>query len=296
MTRIWESAVVIGLRDLQWKHARARAQFPDEYVSLGGNAERAFGDGFLAAGERLLLIEAKSTSKEFKEEWGPDFRKRSLSAIDNALIGLPNLTDARALLGQSMQCHFFAYWKQARRLHATATGAISITPYIQGVLLAGGFQGVAEYAAKALTDEMGLAGSWAHKNIWDTVPHDTTRYEAARAEDALLGSVKFVIDSSSGRQWDHLGLPLPEFQDHIRALIAGSGKSKVIDEPICAVVMSTTGAIFAHFTNTSQLSTIYNPKSKKFSKQMDDGRTIQQANFKATTWTPAPPGNGYSGP
>lgn len=258
MTGLWESSVVIAMRDWQWLGGIASSVFPDQYLSLGGNAEAADGDAILLADEKLFLFEIKSLFSKVSDEWyGREKPKLAFDRLTKEYlehVGQSSSYSSGSRLRQSLRCHHFAFWEAERRVERTVVGNVAVCPYILGVARkltdcnSQGVLGAKELGViQAALDPFALVRSTESGEGWDeveTVPLDVMAIPT-RANVSYLGR------SGHRNEFEPLGLDVNEFSDYIKWLGGG------VDHPIDAVVMSSKGKFFRHVRSMAELSSIF---------------------------------------
>lgn len=255
MADLWESSVVIALRDYQWLKKSNKTTFPDQYISLGGDAEAANGDAIFLDGEKLFLFEVKSLEAKVREEWAD--RAEPKLAFERIFKEYIHFMDdghgySKGLhLRQLMKCHHFVYWSAVRRGGSKVAGNLSVAPYLTKAaskLTSKNWPGdwCNERHISKIGDYFGLV-EWIDEK-GNPVPHS--------ADQVLIG------DMSSAGAWfsrDHerpeiseLGLNPEEFVEYLGWLGGG-------DLPIDAVVLSSGGTFFRHVKKMSELQAIFKP-------------------------------------
>ncbi|QGL96391.1 hypothetical protein FEO90_06175 [Stenotrophomonas maltophilia] len=261
MTDLWESSVVIAMRDWQWLGGLASSVFPDQYLSLGGNAEAADGDAILLVGEKLFLFEIKSLFSKVSDEWyGREKPKLAFDKLTKeylAHIGQSSSYSSGSRLRQSLRCHHFAFWEAERRVERTVAGNVAVCPYILGVarkLTVCNSQGVLgakelgviqaaliPFALVRSTESTESGEGWEEV---ETVPLDVMAIPS-RTNVSHLGISGYI------NEFEPLGLDVNEFSDYVKWLGGG------VDHPIDAVVMSSKGKFFRHVRSMAELSSIF---------------------------------------
>lgn len=284
MADLWESSVVIALRDYQWLKKSNKTTFPDQYISLGGDAEAANGDAIFLDGEKLFLFEVKSLEAKVREEWADRTEpklaferifKEYIHFMDDGHVYSKGLR-----LRQSMKCHHFVFWSAIRRGGSKVAGNLSVAPYLTK-------------AASKLTSK-NWPGDWCNEwhisKIGDYFGlvewmDEKGKPVAHSADQVLIG------DMSSAGAWfskgyerpeiSELGLNPEEFVEYLGWLGGG-------DLPIDAVVLSSGGTFFRHVKKMSELQAIFNPP--------DPGHRCQEMVSLDVANTSEPRRRRFSGP
>lgn len=252
MADLWESSVVIALRDYQWIRKVNTTTFPDQFISLGGEAEQANGDAIFLNGEKLFLFEIKSLEAKVREEWAnreePKLAFKRIFEEYVAYMDDGHLYCKGLRLRQSMRCHHFVYWSAERRRDKKVAGSLSVAPYLAK-------------AASKLTGE-NWPGDWCNKQHISKIRDHFRLVELTKegglryTDEVLIGNISsaraYFSQQFEGAEVRELGLNPEEFVEYVSWLGGG-------DLPIDAVVLSSGGTFFRHVRRMSDLQAIFSP-------------------------------------
>lgn len=284
MSDLWESSVVIALRDHQWIRRTCKTTFPDQFISLGGDTEAANGDAIFLEGEKLFLFEIKSLQAKVREEWaGRSEPKLAFERIFKEYISYMDkgsFYSQGLRLRQSMRCHHFVFWSAERRSGNRVAGNLNVAPYLTmaaSKLTADNWPGdwCTERHISKIRENFGLI-EWIEED-GRAVPYDTNSVFIGEMSSAGA----FFSRHHDRPEICELGLDPKEFDEYVTWLGGG-------DLPIDAVVLSSQGTFFRHVKKMSELQQIFKPPAP-------EQRCQRKVSLNATK-TPEPRRKRFKGP
>jgi hypothetical protein len=267
---VWESSVVVALRDTQWMRADPVMRHPDEYLALSGDVEPITADAIYLSGDRLFLFEVKGTSANIREEW---MRKKndvySPKPVHTALMDevrkFPSKQQSADIVRMSMRCHYFAYWSSSHVHGEETLGELAIAPYVlaslkglRGTKSAAGLARSGFDADSLAATELALRGRFPL-----TVNEGGTsgwQERSAIRIDVATSTFAAIFESSDPLPTKlDLGLEVDEFYAYIQFLSGGRD-----DSEMRAVVLSREGKYFRYVSSLHELVAIFKPPSQKW--------------------------------
>jgi hypothetical protein len=291
---VWEDTVVTAIRDEKWLHALRHGdgraiELPALHLRFKHTAEQRLGDLLdKTNGDRFFLIEVKGTRDKIEAEWNTknarnEHQKLALREI-RKWFGSSSAKLENDLLELSVRGHHFAYWwghpvdtefssssdeEKILSELLRKEGCVVIEPYALACArlmrsFEGGIMGVTP-----LLDRFALAYAQSgsrEKSVVEQIPLSVV-YEAR----AQLIELDHGAPSVTAKKVSALGLTLDEMQRYVNALCARPG---VNDEPIIAVLMSTSGNFFRISTTTSNLKLLVSQTEKPTQESFLHTKTI----------------------
>lgn len=257
-----EKSVVIAIRDWQWRRGIAGKRSPDFNLQLAGTSERPLGDGIVMMGERLFLLEVKSTREHFRFETQSIAKtlrpKAAYKTLCSSLDEITHyhqsghlLTDpVNKTLVQSLVAHHFAFWQEGSR---SPNSQPLVCPYLIGLHEQGLVAPRCTNSGEKILNQFDLAASTSDPDLADHESIECSLLDAANMDMIDTKVARIVAKSSAidrDYDWQHLGLELDAFQDYINTLCDGK------DIPLYAVIMSSAGSVFDIAGSTGAIQNI----------------------------------------
>lgn len=264
MARLWEDTLVIALRDRQWQAVGADLKardtvmraYPSTFLKLDGRAEETLADLIIEEGERLFLMEVKSTAEFFKDEWDrrqkqPKWPYHKLASTledfyDEALVLDERVAALRFIL-MSLRCHLFAYWMEGSDSAGHLAPEIMVESYVSGcarIASAKHAPGMMDFAGRT---KMGLHLGKDCFEIAHSIPFSEIGSDRAFATFVKESSEPGVLSAHS------LGLNYAEFVAYLRFLCEDFDDG---EEAIHAIVLTSSGRLVRVLTTVSELSAL----------------------------------------
>jgi hypothetical protein len=296
--RLWEGNIVLALRDMQWRgvlsHWENRSKrtpaapgaplpsIPPGIVKNDGNVEPRLGDLALDTGNRLFLIEVKSTAKQVNEEWSKAKPKQLYKRLEQTLA-LSQCRDhrqaeAQLMLQLSLRGHLMAFWDPGSKAGSVRPGVIEVLPYLKAVV------DQCKDAPRATITALPYPYIHTYKDPDEL--HDPNLYRMVASEIANPGFrvASLVTEGGHFHRWDigPLGLNADEFQRYVDFLMRrdeqdASTSSTETEKVINCVVQNDYGDVFQVITDTTQLSNLVRFSPRKTLQEIMQGHKEQQS-------------------
>ena len=285
---LWESGISTAVRDLQWLHGGAYG--PETQLTIDGLAEKALGDSFVHANDRVFLFELKATAGDRSVEWSKDGTKLAFKSLARSIEEFSSLghEERQAVLVQldrSHRGHHFVYWRNdpgQYRLNSK-TGGLLFEPYLVASAEAMTLKGGSPELAQAIVDQYKLGEV--------VVDGDKSEFReiAAPSLDRLFTSeacaAKFHRNGKMANIGE-LGLDVEAMDLYVSWLIEENDDK---DLPIDGIICSRDGTFYRKISRVSHILDALRDLNTQPQSSLA-GRTVKRSHEKPGLSQPIPGG------
>ncbi|MBD9479408.1 hypothetical protein [Pseudoxanthomonas sp. PXM02] len=286
MAGLWESGISTAVRDLQWLYGGAYG--PETQLTIDGLAEKALGDSFVHANDRVFLFELKATAGDRSVEWSKDGPKLAFKSLARSIeeFSTLRLKERQAVLTQldrSHRGHHFVYWRNdpGQRGLNLKTGGLLFEPYLVASAEAMTMEEMCPELAKAIVKQYKLGEV--------VVDEDNSEFReiAAPSLDRLFtGEACAAKFDRKGKiaNLGELGLDVGAMDLYVSWLIE---KNDDKDLPIDGIICSRDGTFYRKISRVSHILAALRDLNTEPQSSLA-GRTVKRSHEKPGLSQPIP--------